>query len=391
MATRRAFISKQSSSNQQSPPTMGHTPFTSGPPTGISVYGISPYVPPTPPIVISNYIGFDILGSASGSVTNYQIPIVVYRSTGTNIGNSVFLGTDIYSDYSNIYIRASDQVTAIPFYIESKTKTTASATIWISVPSIVADPSTTKVYLYWYTSGTYTSPSNGTITFPLLFDDFYGTDLSPPNASIWSVQLRGTSTSSTVRIISNSLVLTPTPNVTSSASILSVNTLPASGFSICIYRKSVPYMYVDTSFSISSSLVDSATTLYNSWWDTTLESGYNLRYGGTDATVRRQPTYTGSSQAYTTIITTSITPAPSQLETIEIQYTTSGDIYIVQNGSGVGSVNDTTFLSGQKYLLISQGSDISSIGNQETLEHVFVRSYIGPEPIVVSWGSINTP
>ena len=105
----------------------------------------------------------------------------------------------------------------------------------------------------------------------------------------------------------------------------------------------------------------------------------------------RQPIYTGSSQAYTTIITTTITPAPAQLETIEIQYTTSGDIYIVKNGSGVGSVNDTTFLSGQKYLLISQGSDISSTGNIETLEHVFVRSYIGPEPIVASWGSINTP
>jgi len=87
MATRRAFISKQSSSNQQSPPTMGHIPFTSGPPTGISVYGISASVPS----IVANYIGFTITGSTAA----------VTDTTFLSGGKYILIAQGNYSGYSN--------------------------------------------------------------------------------------------------------------------------------------------------------------------------------------------------------------------------------------------------------------------------------------------------
>ena len=318
--------------------------------------------------------------------------MTVYRSAGTNTGSSVYLGTAIYSDYSNLFFRASDQITALPFYIESGIQTTASATIWVSVPSIPASPSTTKVYIYWYTSGTYTSPSSGTSTFTSLFDDFNGTSGSAPNASIWSVQLKGVSTSSTVQLSgSGTVVLTPTSNSISSASLLSVNTMPANGFAIHIRRQYNTGVYTDTSFATTNTLVDSDNTLMTSWWHTTIAGGYDLFYQGTSSdTVRRQPLYTGSSQAYTSIANTSLSGVVNTYEIVEIQYSTAGVINILWNGTNKATVTDTTFLSGGKYILIAQGN-YSGYSNTETVDYVFVRSYLNPEPAVSAWGSINTP
>lgn len=340
-----------------------------------------------------NYIGFTLTGSTAASATNYQIPITVYRSSGTNTGSSVYLGTDIYSDYSNLYFLASDQVTALPFYIESGTQTTASATIWVSVPSIPASPSITKVYIYWYTGGSYTSPSNGTTTFPSLFDDFNGTAGSAPNASKWSVQLKGTSTSSSVQLNgSGEVILTPTDNSISSVSLLSLNTMPANGFSIYIRRKYTTGVYPDASFATTNTLVASDDTLTSSWWHTTLGGGYMLLYQSINQViVRRQPTYTGSSQAPTDIITPTISTLINTYEIVEIQYSTAGVINFIWNGVNKGTTTDTTFLSGGKYVLLSQGNYTGKFNNVETVDYVFVRSYLNPEPAVTAWGSINMP
>jgi hypothetical protein len=340
-----------------------------------------------------NYIGFTITGSTAASATNYQIPITVFRSIGTNTGSSVYLGTEIYSDYSNLYFLASNQVTALPFYIESGTQTTASARIWVSVPSIPASPSTTKVYIYWNTTGTYTTPSNGTTTFPSLFDDFNGTAGSAPNASKWSVQLRGTSTSSSVQLNgSGEVILTPTDNSISSVSLLSLNTMPANGFSIYIRRKYTTGVYTDTSFATTNTLVASDNSLTSDWWHPTLGGGYMLLYQNTGLViVRRQPTFTGSSQAPTDLIIPPISTLINTYEIVEIQYSTAGVINFIWNGVNKGTITDTTFLSGGKYVLISQGNYSGISNNVETVDYVFVRSYLNPEPSVTAWGSINTP
>jgi len=263
----------------------------------------------------------------------------------------------------------------------------------VSVPSIPASPSTTKVYIYWYTTGTYTSPSNGTTTFPSLFDDFNGTAGSAPNASKWSVQPRGTSTSSSVQLNgSGEVILTPTDNSISSVSLLSVNTMPANGFSIYIRRKYTTGVYTDTSFATTNTLVASDNSLTSDWWHPTLGGGYMLLYQNTGLViVRRQPTYTGSSQAPTDLIIPPISTSTNTYEIVEIQYSTAGVINFIWNGVNKGTITDTTFLSGGKYLLISQGNYSGISNNVATVDYVFVRSYLNPEPSVTAWGSINTP
>ena len=118
-----------------------------------------------------------IAGSSSGDLTDYQVPFVVHRTTGTDNGRDVYLGTDVQSDFRDIRFTTTDN-TLLPYWIESVT--TDSALVWVKVSSI---PSTgTQLYLY-YGNETAPSLSDGDATF-LFFDDFPGTAL---DTSKWTV------------------------------------------------------------------------------------------------------------------------------------------------------------------------------------------------------------
>ena len=118
-----------------------------------------------------------IAGSSSSDLTDYQVPFIVHRTTGTDSGKDVYLGTNVRSDFSDIRFTTTDN-TVLPCWIESATPD--SATVWVKIPSI---PTTgTQVYLY-YGNATAPSLSDGNATF-LFFDDFPGTSL---NTSKWTV------------------------------------------------------------------------------------------------------------------------------------------------------------------------------------------------------------
>ena len=338
--------------------------------------------------VPSNYITMTLTGSSAGAVTNYQIPITVYRTTGTNSGSSVYLGTAIYSDYSNLYFLASNQVTQLPFYIESSTVTATSAVIWVSVPSIPASPSTVKVYLYWYLSGTYTSSQNGTSTF-LLFDEFTGAASSAPNSSIWTLNVKGSGGTGTLTG-SGTIQLSPTNLTISSVSILSVNTIPANNFCIHVRRQFSGIQYTDITFAQTNSVQDLDAGGQSSWWHTTLAQGYLVEkqnISGQDHLMIKGATNTGASDLTPLFGSTPV----NTWELIDFTYTSSGLLNWSVNGSSQASTTNTTYLSGAKYLLISQGMYSSTSGYVTTLDYVFVRNYVNPEPSVTAWGALNTP
>ena len=338
--------------------------------------------------VPSNYIAMTLTGSSAGAVTNYQIPITVYRTTGTNSGSSVYVGTAIYSDYSNLYFLASDRVTQLPFYIESSTVTATSAIIWVSVPSIPASPSTVKVYLYWYLSGTYTSSQNGTNTF-LLFDEFTGAAASAPNSSIWTLNVKGSGGTGALTG-SGTIQLSPTNLTISSVSILSVNTLPANNFCIHVRRQFSGIQYTDITFAQTNSVQDLDAGGQSSWWHTTLAQGYLVEkqnISGQDHLMIKGATNTGASDLTPLFGSTPV----NTWELIDFTYTSSGLLNWSVNGSSQASATNTTYLSGAKYLLISQGMYSSTSGYVTTLDYVFVRNYVNPEPSVTAWGALNTP
>jgi len=130
-----------------------------------------------------------VSGSVDGSLTDYQVKIQLYRTTGTDSGENVYLGTKVQSDYRDILF-TDTQNTPLSYWIESAN--TSSAIVWIKIPQL--SQAGNRVYLY-YGNSEAQSQSNGTTTFPL-FDHFEGTSLQ---SALW--QSDGTATVSGSRVV----------------------------------------------------------------------------------------------------------------------------------------------------------------------------------------------
>jgi len=127
-----------------------------------------------------------INGSTAGAQTNYQIRIKVHRTTGTDSGEDVYVGTKCRADFGDIRFTKSDGTTPLDYWLESYDG--GVATFWVKVPSIPASPNTTTIYVYYGNSSASTT-SNGFNTFPV-FDDFdtgYNIGDSPKSERGWSV------------------------------------------------------------------------------------------------------------------------------------------------------------------------------------------------------------
>lgn len=123
----------------------------------------------------------NITGNTSwgGTQTNYQMQYLIYRSSGTDSGNSVYVGTSCQADYDDIRFTTSDGITLCDYWIESSTS--ALATVWVEVPSIAT--TNTTIYIY-YGNAAATPVSSGLNTFPLLFEDCSESSL---NTTRWTV------------------------------------------------------------------------------------------------------------------------------------------------------------------------------------------------------------
>jgi len=111
------------------------------------------------------------LSRASGAVTDYQIKLTVHRSSGSDSGADVYIGTNCEADYDDIRFTTSDGETLLDYWIE--VSDSDSATIWIEFNSI--GTGATTFYMY-YGKADASAVSSGANTFPL-FDDFPGTSL----------------------------------------------------------------------------------------------------------------------------------------------------------------------------------------------------------------------
>jgi len=109
-----------------------------------------------------------ILGSSSGTVTDYQIRITVHYGSGTDSGEHVYLNGKCRADFGDIRFTKSDGKTIQPYWIEEKVDGDY-AVFWVKLDYI--PPDGTTIYVY-YGNPEATDISNGSSTFPLYFDDF---------------------------------------------------------------------------------------------------------------------------------------------------------------------------------------------------------------------------
>lgn len=103
------------------------------------------------------------------TLTNYQVKLTIYKTSGTSSGESVYLNNRCNDNFSDIRFSV-DGINALSYWIESYTSG-VSATVWVKVPSI----STTTIMVY-YGNASAVDASSGSNTF-VFFDDF-STDLS---------------------------------------------------------------------------------------------------------------------------------------------------------------------------------------------------------------------
>lgn len=113
-------------------------------------------------------------GSTSGSVTDYQIKVIVHYGSGVDNGEHVYLNGKCNVDFSDIRFTDSDG-TLLNYWIESKVDGDY-AVIWVKIPYIPVSPNTIKFYIYYGKSDA-TSISDGNATF-IFFDDFTVKDTS---------------------------------------------------------------------------------------------------------------------------------------------------------------------------------------------------------------------
>jgi hypothetical protein len=68
------------------------------------------------------------------TVTDYQLQFTVNRSSGTDSGYTLYVGTECNADYSDIRFTKSDNETELPYFIEPE-YTSSAAKIWVKVDS----------------------------------------------------------------------------------------------------------------------------------------------------------------------------------------------------------------------------------------------------------------
>ena len=92
-----------------------------------------------------------------GAQTDYQVKL------------EVTYDADMQGDFDDIRFTDADGETLLNYWLEVSTPSVAS-TFWIKIPSILAPPGITTIYIY-YGNSSASSVSNGQATF-ILFDDF---------------------------------------------------------------------------------------------------------------------------------------------------------------------------------------------------------------------------
>jgi hypothetical protein len=111
---------------------------------------------------------FNVSGQASTEST-YTIEIIVYRASGTDSGNVVYVDTDkMQSDFDDLRFANDDATpTECSYWIEWKNTTMART--WVELDSITAS-ATDTFYMYYDNSGA-SAASDGDAAF-VMFDDF---------------------------------------------------------------------------------------------------------------------------------------------------------------------------------------------------------------------------
>lgn len=110
-----------------------------------------------------------VINPSTGAGTNYQVQIIVHYGSGTDSGCDVYLNGHCRTDFGDVRFTGSDAVTQLSYWMENKTDD-VNAVFWVKITDDLSlNPVT--IYIY-YGNDAITTTSDGTATFPIMFDSF---------------------------------------------------------------------------------------------------------------------------------------------------------------------------------------------------------------------------
>lgn len=277
-------------------------------------------------------------GTADGQQTLYQMKYTIYKGSGVDAAGTVYLGSNVKDDFSDIYFTDSDGTTELKYWIESAVSGT-SAVVWIEHASIPASPSTNTIYIYYNYAGA-TSGSDGDNAFSF-HDDFPGSSL---DGSKWT-------TAGTVSVSGGEVIITTSTGM--------INGKTNFGAGYAAYGKAKVGGTGARIFAFRSSDDLNACTFY---WD----SGTYFKFTTAKA---------GTSRAVTTAFT-----GDTAYHIFEIKHIASNNVIYLIDGSSVGTETSTTYIP-----IVDIPLDISRFAAGESrADYVFVRKITLNEP---TWGT----
>ena len=272
-------------------------------------------------------------GHPPGDLTDYQVRFKVYNTTGTDIGENVYLGSHVKPDFSDIRFTTTDN-TVLTYWVQE----TGSnyAIVWVKVSSI---PTTgTKIYLY-YGNPSASSLSDGAATF-LLFDHFDGTAV---NTTRW----------------------TKSGDVTVAGSVATLNAPDET-------MTSVPVFGVNTALSTRASINTAVWGLVGFGDNNNLAAVYANYPSSSSLNGLNRVNAVGTQSSFPC-------GAVTGWNVLEIQRSSSSTTYAL-NGVATGSISQYLLTGSRPIYTWSQGS-----GQNIQLDWIFIRNFAAIEPSHSSW------
>jgi len=265
--------------------------------------------------------------------------------------SGISLNNHCQDNFNDIRFTKSDGSTELDYWIESYTSGT-SATVWVEFDSIPASPSTATFYIY-YDNASASSGSNGDNTF-LFHDDFPGSSI---NTTKWPT--RG-------------------GNIAVSGGVL---TLTKDASNPDNYVDTNPYFTAGANTEFYTKLKFSNTPLYSKsigYSATNIDTNGGAVYWDKTTGVLQLTTYNTTEQ--NTTFTSNFVADTYKILKIRRNSTTNVQLY---EDDTLQATNSTQVGTGS----VRVGFYVWSSNQTITVDYVFVRNYVSPEPSFGTWGS----
>ena len=300
---------------------------------------------------------------ATGAGSNYQVRLTLNYGSGSDSAGTVYLGGNVQNDFDDIRFTASDGVTVLPYWIESKTDGN-NAVVWVKIGSDLSS-SAQNIFVY-YDNAEASTGASGENTFEF-FDDFSG-DLSK-----WSID-----SANTDAVSISSGALRHNPDSTQSRNAYSDTRLRTASYQIT-------NGVLDYDVYLGGSTSNDPRIIHQFGWrvqSLDFENGYAFRVQNS-ATDGGNFEFNAGAWAGIGSSLGAITGNAWH----HVAVTASGTSYsgVVDGGSPINATDSTKTTAGY---LVSHVHGVSLTGSSYVLvDNVRVRKYVNPEPTHGAWGS----